>query len=53
MALRRLLMTCVMTLAMLATVAGDAPVSIAHAQADPCAGLAGWSQAMLAEEQRS
>lgn len=52
MVLRRLLMIGVMALATLATVAGGAQVSIARAQADPCAGLTGWSQAMLAEEQR-
>jgi hypothetical protein len=54
MILRRLLLTCVMTLTMLATVVGmgDSPVPIARAQADPCGGLPAWSQAMLAEEQR-
>lgn len=54
MLFRRVLMSAVVALAMLATLAGlgDAPVSTARAQADPCTGLTTWSQAMLAEEQR-
>ncbi len=52
MVFRRLLMSGMIVLALLATVVGGAPVAVARAQADPCAGLTGWSQAMLAEEQR-
>lgn len=54
MLFRRVLMSAVVALAMLATVIGlgNSPVSTARAQADPCAGLPAWSQAMLAEEQR-
>lgn len=52
MLFRRVLTTAVLFVAMLASIGGAAPVSIARAQADPCAGLTTWSQAILAEEQR-
>lgn len=51
-AIRRLLLSTVVMLAMLASLSGRQPVSVARAQADPCAGLPAYSQAMLAEEQR-
>jgi hypothetical protein len=50
--IRRVLMVAAMMVTMLATMAGAAPVSIARAQADPCAGLPAWSQRILTEEQR-
>ncbi len=54
MLFRRVLISAIVALAMLATIAspGERPISMAHAQADPCGGLATWSQAILAEEQR-
>jgi len=52
MLLRRLSMTALILLALVAGLAGGAPAQIAGAQADSCAGLPAYSQAMLAEEQR-
>ena len=50
--LRRFLMTIAVLMTLLAGLTGGVPTQVARAQADPCAGLAAYSHAMLAEEQR-
>lgn len=51
MRFRRMLMAAAVTIVIFTGLTA-APVSIAGAQADPCAGLNSWSQQILAEEQR-
>lgn len=52
MLIRRLLLSFTVIMTLLVTLAGAVPVQITRAQADPCAGLPAYSQAMLTEEQR-
>ncbi len=52
MRLLRCVLSTMFVVGMIAGLMSAAPARIARAQADPCAGLPAYSQAMLAEEQR-